>query len=91
MDIIIISPHLTICYSVNLYKEALLKQFEQQFFHMMHINLLCLLVKCSLGTDGNGGHLLHSFLKLQILEYCLGMFFLQTKQNGNPLSDKEVQ
>lgn len=45
------------------------------------------LVKCSLETDGNGGHLWLSLLKLPILEYCLGMLFLWSTPNSNLLAD----
>lgn len=45
MDIIIISSHLTICYSVNPYKQALQNLVKQKVFHMVHIILLCFFSK----------------------------------------------
>lgn len=48
------------------------------------------LVKCSLETDGNSGHLWLSLLKLPILEYCLGMLFLWSTPNSNLLTDDKT-
>lgn len=70
------SSHVIICDTLNPYKQPLLNMVGQKFFHMRYINLSCLFSEMQPWTDGNSGHLLLSFLKLQILKYCLGVFLL---------------